>query len=346
MSLYEVLGVSKESSQDEIKKAYKKLALKHHPDKNIDKEKNCEEFKKITEAYNVLSDEHKRAEYDQFGTVGDNNFNGPNMNMFNINEMIRNMFNMHMRPDPQTQAQTYQIMIPLEIVMNGGTKIVDYSVKCLCTTCQGRGAIDPKDIINCMTCGGKGSISQQLNPFMVINSTCSSCFGNCQVIKNGKQCSTCKGEKLMTSQRSYNLNIPKGIKNNTTFKLDEKGDWNPEIKKHNDMHLIFTYDVPNHVVVHNKDVTIKIDISLSDLLNGFKKRIDIYGSSNIITLISNNYFNPTKSFIFKGKGLVKDKENDRGQLCIVFNVLFPETIHINKNNFTKEEKDGDIIIIN
>lgn len=331
-NLYEILGVDKSSSDEDIKKAYRKLALKYHPDKTNKKEDEVL-FKDINEAYAILSDSKKRKNYDATGDI--------NMtDMPNINDIFNNMFsggfshgsfsefpgmsgfasffnNMH----PQQKSDILQIDISLQEIFNGNEKEVEYETLDICKKCNGDGAVDPKDIITCIKCKGKGSISIQLNPIIITSTICTSCNGNGRMIKPGKECSSCHGEKTQYVKKQLILKIPKGIPNNFTHNIKGKGGFNVDNRKYNDLTILFSYKLDNNMQVDdNNNLHINLNITLSELLCGFKKVINPYGKE--LYIVSTNAFDPNRVFTFSKHGLPKFKSNLKGSIIVKFVVNY------------------------
>ena len=356
MGLYRELGVDKTASADEIKKAYRKLALKFHPDKVDECEKADAEkrFKEITKAYEILNDDNKRQQYDMTGSV-DGAGGGGGMD---INDILKNMFsgggggmggmsgmsgmfgnmgsmfgmsgmggmhNMH----PQTVCDNCHCDISLDEVANGTMRKIEYEIQCPCQTCNGQGAINPSDIIKCMQCGGKGVLMQHMGP-MVIQSMCPACFGNCTTIKTNRACSHCQGNKFANYKKVVKLDIPRGIPDKFEFKLHGKGNYNKDAKAFNDLVVIFSHTIPANCsnVESNGTITIKMELKLEDLFCGFCKTVNIYGKD--LKICSQGYFNPEKPVVFKGSGLPAYKKETSGDLIINFTVIFNDDDRIGK----------------
>lgn len=243
---YEVLGVEKGASEDELKKAYRKLAMKYHPDTNPDDKDAEQKFKEINEAYGVLSDKDKRARYDQFGHAGvDPNFGaggGGGGNPFgggfggfdfgdigDIFDMFSGGFGGGRRSNPNAPRRGGDIetVIGLEFVeaAMGCTKEVKVNRIENCAKCNGTGAADPNSVITCPTCQGRGrTVTQQRTPFGVIQSeqVCSSCGGKGKTVKT--PCSSCNGKGKVRCQYKHSVEIPAGIDDGEGFRIRGEGD--------------------------------------------------------------------------------------------------------------------------
>ena len=366
--LYQTLRLSKNAGADEVKKAFKKLAIENHPDKNPGDASKEDTFKKINQAYSILSDPQKREMYDRFGITeeGGGGGGGP----ADIGEMFQGMFGggmpgmhgMHQMPGgfsfvfggggpPQgnpfddilgqmfggghgghdTHQSIEQIDVPISLaeVYNGTNKKVEFELLDMCNKCQGTGAHDPSQILKCITCKGEGRVQIQINPFMVSMSTCDSCGGTGSIIKNNKVCQHCKGKKTHYIKKTFEFNIPKGIPNDHQVRMNGKGSWNEKTKQHGIMIFKMVYDVKAPFSVNGLDVHLKLDISIEDLLCGFEKDIQLYGEN--IKIFSTQYFNPTNPLVIAGRGLPASKKTP-GNLIINFNIIFDDNTRLPKYN--------------
>ena len=351
-SLYEVLGVPKTASQDEIKRAYKRLAIKHHPDKNIDnKKENEEQFKNISEAYSVLGDPDKRKHYDTYGTYDNSAANpGTAFNMQDIfnelfgggggpPEFLFNMgasgpaasaFKMFFNTTKQSKADHIEVPVTIQEIYRGAVKKISYEVIDKCDACNGIGAMHKDDIVKCVTCGGHGFITQAINPFMISQVTCPSCAGRGEVIKPGRECTSCHGKKMKFYKKSIDIRIPKGVPNKFEHVIEGKGSYDAETNSHNDLCLVFIHEIDQRYKVDysTNDVLIGINITLEELLCGFQVETEIY--DDMVVLQSQKYFNPENTLTLKGKGLPFYKKAKFGDLLIKFNVSYPETDKLSK----------------
>jgi DnaJ-class molecular chaperone len=362
--LYDALKISKGASTDEIRKAFKRQAMEYHPDKTAgDKEKE-EQFKKINEAYSVLSDPQKRDMYDKFGVVDGGAGGGPGpdisdlfKNMFNggggmpgggggfsfvfgggppggggggMEDILGQMFGGGGGPGRQSQQhELIDVPISLTELYHGTTKKIEFEILDMCHKCQGSGAQDPSHILKCMMCKGEGHVNIQINHFMTTTVTCDSCGGQGTTIKNNKFCSSCNGKKTQYTKKTFELAIPKGISNGHAVRMNGKGSWNEQTKQHGVMVFRIIHNIQPPFSLQGSDVSYKMDVTLDELLCGFEKEIDLYGEKKKV--ISPGYFNPSKPHVTPGKGLPTSKKNN-GNFVINWNVIFEDSPRLAKYN--------------
>ena len=236
---YEVLGVSKTASQDEIKAAYRKLAMKYHPDRNPDNKAAEDKFKEATEAYEVLGDTQKRSQYDQFGHAGMNSGMGgghgyqSNMNMDDIFENFGDIFGSmfgggnaksRRKKGPQPQAGlsvTKEIEVTLKEAFLGTKREIAYHHFFSCDTCSGTGARAGTSAQTCITCNGSGEMHFKQGFFMYAQA-CNACSGKGFIIP--APCATCNGQSRIQRYDKFTVNIPRGITDNAELRVSDKGD--------------------------------------------------------------------------------------------------------------------------
>lgn len=326
--LYDVLGVNPRASPEEIKKAFRKKAIECHPDKHAGDKGKEAEFKRLNEAYGVLSDADKRRTYDQFGTV-DAAGPGPD-----ISEIFKGMFGggnggfSFVFSDVMDggdfmgglfgggRPMLDVIEIPVDIceVYYGKNKKVEFELLDLCGKCGGSGAADPSCVIKCMTCGGHGKMHHQIGPFMQAV-TCPSCNGHGQTIKNGKVCGGCKGSKTVYSKRNFELKLPKGIPNGYELKMDGKGAYDERTKRYKDIVFKFKYAVEApYELLDDCNVQYTLNVGIEDVLGGFEKKVVFYNDEHVIK--ADVYVNPAKKIVLHGLGLPNIKKNKNGDMIL------------------------------
>ncbi|QRN41150.1 MAG: molecular chaperone DnaJ [Neisseriaceae bacterium] len=231
-NFYDVLGVSKTASQEEITKAFRKLAMKYHPDRNPDNKAAEEKFKEIQKAYAVLSDPTKRKQYDQFGEAGF----GPNMggfsssDAFDFSDIFSQMFgggvggNRGRNQQPQAyqgQDLQYDIRITLKEAAEGVKKTISVPTEQECDVCHGTGAKPGSKIDTCPTCQGSGTINVRQAIFQ-FQQTCPNCHGTGKIIK--EHCIKCRGKGRVKTTKTLEVSIPAGIDEGQCIRLNGQGD--------------------------------------------------------------------------------------------------------------------------
>ncbi len=230
---YEVLGLSREASGEEIKKAYRKLAIQFHPDKNPGNPEAEEKFKEAASAYEILSDPDKRTRYDRFGHQGVSGGGGQGFhNMEDIFSQFGDVFGdlfggssagrSRRSNQPRRGADLrYLTEITLQEVLNGLEKEIEFETDENCTPCNGTGADKNSQVTTCNTCGGSGQVVARQG-FFSMATTCPQCRGEGKQIKN--PCRTCRGNGRVQVKRKISLNIPPGVDNGTRLRVSGEGE--------------------------------------------------------------------------------------------------------------------------
>jgi DnaJ-class molecular chaperone len=220
---YEVLGISRTSSPAEIRKAYRNLAKKYHPDVGGSEEK----FKQITEAYEVLSDEQKRNIYDKFGKDGLRSGGMPFGNNFDFFDMFTGGFMRRPRGPMKGETVKQNLRVTLNDLYNGVLKKIRVTRTRICTQCKGEGTSNPNAVRNCVDCNGMGfNIRfQQIGPFVQqIKLDCNRCAGRGKIIDPSHVCKGCKGKKVITEKKILEVCITKGMKHGDKFVFENEAD--------------------------------------------------------------------------------------------------------------------------
>jgi len=337
---YASLGLSKSASEDEIKKAYRKLAKKYHPDANPG-DKNAEaKFKEVSEAYAVLGDSEKRATYDQFGESAFSGAEGSryNANDFDINDIFssfaqnfggfEDFFGSRSNRSRVYTGASIQtnIQIEFEEAIFGTKKNINIALHETCDKCRGSGARPGTFPENCKRCGGTGQIhvhQQTMFGSMTSIQTCSTCHGEGKVIR--ELCPSCHGSGLVRKNKTLEIEIPRGINTGQTIRISGKGEAGRNNGPHGD--LLVTIHVKPHKYFIRKDYDLYLDVPIEYIQAVLGDEIEIhtlYGSEKIKIKPG------TQSgtiITLKNKGVPRVNNNRLiGDLILKFNISVPTVI--------------------
>jgi molecular chaperone DnaJ len=284
---YKILGVEKSASKEEIKKAYKKLAKKHHPDLNKESG-SADKFKEINEAAAVLSDDQKRAQYDQFGSDGmnysqnfsDNDFTDFMRGGFDFDDIFDHFFGGSQRSSffggkrqrggsLRGSDLRYDMEITLEEATFGVTKKINISKLETCSKCSGKGAVSDSDIRTCGTCHGSGRVTQaRRTPFGIFQSTseCSQCHGTGKVINN--PCSMCDGEGRVKKSKTIEIKIPAGVDDGTRLRVNGEGEAGENNGPHGDLYVVIYVKEHEDFKRHGNDIYNELLVNYTTLVLG------------------------------------------------------------------------------
>lgn len=321
MDYYAVLGVSKNATEQEIKKAYKKLAIKYHPDKN-DSEDAVDEFKKVTEAYDVLSDAHKRAEYDRFGTVSGRGGRGRRSPFTSPMDDIFNAFwGARHRPQRTGRRIVVEHQVDLKFVLEGGEVSVPYKRRSACVSCDGGGG----EAEVCSTCGGSG-FKITKGAAMTVQTTCEDCEGKGSVIKN--TCKDCQGSGFSEAKDEIaRVQIPAGVEDGMQFVFGGGGEPGPDGP--GDLIVVIRVkEDKNFQRLRDGNLLTEVPITFSQLVNGCS--LEVMAVNEILSLKVPKGTQSGTKFRLRGKGLPKILRNGStygmGDLIAEVNLETPENI--------------------
>jgi len=323
---YDILGVSKSASKDEIKKAYRTTAFKYHPDKNPGDKVAEEKFKEASEAYSVLSDDKKKTNYDQFGHAafesgggGGQGFGGFDTSSFSdIFEDFFSDFTGGSRSSSRRSSSNrgndlrYDLSISLEEAYKGLDKKINYTTYKKCSSCKGSGAEPGSKPITCDYCDGRGKIRSNQG-FFTIQQTCPQCNGYGETIS--KACSTCRGNGKTQSNENVSVKIPKGIDDGTRIRLAGKGEAGSKGAGSGDLYLFIS--VQNHSLFKRSEENLffELPISFADAALGTTIEVPCIDGSKVKVKIPAGTQHG-KQLRLKEKGMPVLKRSSFGDLYI------------------------------
>ena len=318
---YEVLGVNRDASDEEIKKAYRKLAMKHHPDRNPDNPKAEEHFKEAKEAYETLSDEQKRAAYDQYGHAafeaggmgGGNPFGAGGAQGFDFSDIFGDIFgggggrgrsNVHRGADLR-----YNMEITLEQAARGTETQIRVPTMAECETCHGSGAKPGTSPTTCSTCGGHGQVRMQQG-FFSIQQTCPRCHGSGKQITS--PCSDCHGAGRVKHHKTLSVKIPAGVDNDDRIRLSGEGEAGVNGGPTGDLYVVI-HIAPHSVFQRDhSDLHCEMPISFATAALGGEIEIPTLDGSARIKIPAETQSG--KIFRLRGKGIKGVRSSTHGDL--------------------------------
>jgi len=350
--LYEVLGVSRNSSTEEIKKAYRKLALQYHPDKNPDDKTAEEKFKEVAEAYAILSDPEKRSRYDRYGhtaTTGAGDFGGFS-NIEDIFSAFGDIFGggfgdlfgggrrRHRRREDRGSDLQIRLRITLEETATGVTKKIKVKKYVTCSTCSGTGSARDSQAIECPVCHGSGElrqVTQSLFGQMVNVTTCHHCNGEGKIIAN--PCPDCRGDGRVTGSKQIELNIPAGVASGNYIPL--RGEGNVGKRNGPPGDLIVYIEEEKHTIFErsNNDVIMVLPVSFPDAVLGTSTEIPTLTGKARITIPPGSQ--PGKILRMRNKGIPNVHGAGIGDQLIQIQIYVPKNLSNEDRNRIKELED-------
>ncbi len=350
---YEVLGVSKSASPDEIKKAYRKLAKQYHPDVNPDNKEAEAKFKEVNEAYSVLSDEQKRAQYDRFGHdafsgAGGAGFSGFDFGFGGLDDLFESFMGGFGRtrtkktgPQRGNDLQ-YAIEITFEEAAFGVSKEISISRLQNCSVCGGSGAKPGTSAETCKRCQGTGQIRYtQATPFgqFVNVKTCDACRGEGKIITN--PCDNCHGKGRVSKTSRISINIPAGIDDGQTISL--RGEGEPGLRGGPAGDLYVTIHIKPHAIFKREGYDVVCDVPISFTQAALGAEIDIPTIDGIAKYNIPEGTQTGTVFKLRGKGIKHLRSNNRGDQYIRVNVEVPTKLSQKQKELLRQfaEVSGD-----
>ncbi len=319
---YEVLGLNKDASAVEIKKSYRKLAMKYHPDRNPDNPKAEDQFKEAKEAYEILSDDQKRAAYDQYGHAGVDQSAGGGAGFSGagfgdaFGDIFGDIFgggrgggqrnNVYRGADLR-----YNMEISLEDAAKGNETKIRIPVQAACETCNGSGAKKGKAPVTCTTCGGHGQVRMQQG-FFSVQQTCPKCHGTGKIIKEEDKCDTCHGAGRMKTNKTLSVKIPAGVDEGDRIRLTGEGEAGVNGGPTGDLYVVIHLKKHNIFERDGGNLHCEMPISFTTAALGGEIEVPTLGGSAKMKIPAETQTGAV--FRLRGKGIKPLRSNENGDL--------------------------------
>ena len=350
---YDILGVAKNAPAEEIKKAYRKLAIKYHPDKNPDDKAAEDKFKEAAEAYEVLSNLEKKQRYDQYGHAGvggaaggGGGYGSGGMNMEDIFSQFGDIFGGGGSGGSGSPFDSFfggqsrssgrrvtkgsnlriKVKLTLEEIANGTEKKIKVNKQITCKTCDGSGAKDKSSVSTCNTCGGSGAVRRVTNTIlgqMQTTATCPTCHGSGQQIT--AKCNACHGEGSVRGEETININIPAGVSDGMQLSMAGKGNAAPNGGIPGDL-IILIEELPHETLKREgNNIVYDLHVSIVDAALGFSAEVPTIDGKAKIKIEPGTQSG--KLLRLKGKGIPEINSYHRGDEIIHVNIWTPKVLN-------------------
>jgi len=353
---YEILSVERTADGDEIKRAYRRLAMKHHPDRNPGDPEAEAKFKEAAEAYEVLSDQQMRSRYDQHGHAGvrggqaGHDFN--RMNVDDIFSMFTDIFGGQggggfggQRPRgarrgvPRGYDLETEVVISLNDVLDGCEREVEFSRLDVCDTCEGSGAKAGSEPTKCATCGGQGQVMQQgLGGMFRIATACPHCRGRGTIIED--PCDDCRGKGRKPKQRTISVKIPPGVHHGQAVRI--KGEGEPPQQEvspsgegvHGDLHVVVAVEEHDLFTREGDHLLMEMPISFTQAALGAELEVPTLDGKTTLKVPNGTQFGAT--FKISGEGLPSLRSQRRGDIVVLAKVEIPKKMTSKQKDLLRE----------
>jgi molecular chaperone DnaJ len=338
---YEVLGIPRTAAADEIKKAYRRLAMKFHPDRNTDDEGASQKFKEAKEAYDVLSDADKRATYDRFGhdglragPAGAGGFGAGGFGAEGFSDIFGDVFGDIFGAGRKRSGQVfrgadlgYELRLDLEKAVSGDTVTIDVPTQVACDSCEGSGAKKGSDPIRCSTCAGAGQVRMQQG-FFSIQQTCPACKGAGTVIAD--PCDTCHGRGRLHKTRTLSVKVPAGVDDGDRIRLSGEGEAGRKGGPPGDLYVEIRVNPHKLFTREGADLACEVPVSIATATLGGE--VELPTLDGHVSLKVPAGTQSGKVFRLRGKGVTTVRDARQGDLFAKVAVETP--VHL-----TAEQKD-------
>ncbi|TDQ08523.1 molecular chaperone DnaJ [Pedobacter metabolipauper] len=359
---YDVLGVAKNASAEEIKKAYRKMAIKYHPDKNPGDKQAEDNFKEAAEAYEILSNAEKKQRYDHYGHAGVGGASAGGggghggMNMEDIFSQFGDIFGNGGSPfesffggGQQSRSSgrrvakgsnlRIKVKLTLEEIANGAEKKIKVNKQIVCKTCDGSGAKDRSSVSTCKTCGGSGAVRRVTNTIlgqMQTTSTCPTCNGSGQQIT--AKCTACHGDGTVRGEETITINIPAGVSDGMQLSMSGKGNAAPNGGIPGDL-IILIEELPHESLKREgNNVVYDLHVSIVDAALGYSAEVPTIDGKAKIKIEPGTQSG--KLLRLKGKGIPEINSYQRGDEIIHVNIWTPKALSPEERAILEKLRDS------
>ncbi|MBU0767199.1 molecular chaperone DnaJ [Patescibacteria group bacterium] len=337
---YSILGISRDASKDDIKKAYRKLSKELHPDKNKGDKDSEHKFKEVNEAYEVLSDEKKRKQYDMFGSVGSGSGSGAGFGGFDFSnfqnaggfgDIFESFFgggaqgSRRGRREERGRDREVRLTIEFTEAVSGVQKKIAVENMVTCSVCDGKGTAKGSEMITCKDCGGSGQQTRTAQSFfgMIQQSVvCSSCAGAGKIPE--KACETCRGEGRQRKKETITIDVPAGIHDGQTLRLEGKGEAGKQGAHSGDLYVIIAIRPDPRFHRERDDIHTSFILPVIDAILG--AQIKVKTVQGDISLKIPPGTQPNQVFRLRGKGMPVLSSARHGDHYVALSVEIPKKL--------------------
>lgn len=356
---YEVLGVNRNASEDDIKRAYRRLAIKYHPDKNPGDKEAEAKFKECAEAYEVLSDSEKRKRYDQFGHDGLRGFgvhDYSHMNVNDIGDIFGDMFGdifgdifgrRSSRRGRQGPARGYDletvVELSMEDVARGAEKTIEFTRQDTCGECRGTGVAKGKQPSRCSTCGGSGQVQRAgLGGFFQMVSTCPQCRGTGQVITD--PCKKCRGAGQVPKKRKLSVKIPAGVHEGQGIRVTGEGEPGKMGGPRGDLYCYVRIKAHPFLMRDGANLIVTVPLSFSQLALGATIDVPTLEGTRQLKIPSGSQHGSILRV--RGQGLPEVRTGQQGDLLVKLSVAIPKKLSARQEELLREYAKTEEVDVN
>lgn len=326
---YEVLGVSRNAQADEIKQAYRKMAMKYHPDRNEGSSEAEEKFKQINEAYQVLSDPQQRAIYDRYGKQGlqgqtaSRGAEGFGSIFEDLGSIFDSVFGTEFGTKQKKDKYSLDLAMEIELSFReslfGVKKDFDIQYKKMCKTCNGSGAKDGK-IKTCEQCNGRGQVFLQQG-FLRFAQTCSLCAGSGEMV--AEKCKTCTGLGYVQEKETISVDLPAGVDTGMQVRIHKKG--NELHTQRGDLYLVVRVKEDEHFVRHGQDLYLELPLFFTVVPLGTTLKVP--SPYKELELKVPAFVKDKEQFVFRGEGVKNPRSSEKGNFIVQIKITYPTKIN-------------------